>query len=69
MNIHRYDYEDIGMFVERVRRDEIYGWLPVNTETGEVEMNDFQRFDDELRTLAQGWEWMRFTMKPSTPPP
>lgn len=62
MELHRYDFEEVDGNLVRVRRDEIYVWTPVNTETGEVELDDIRRFDDELEPLTDGREWRRFTM-------
>lgn len=62
MNIHRYKYEHPNGHAMRVRSDEVYGWAAVKTETGEVDLESFQQFDDELRKLTDGWEWRRFTL-------
>jgi hypothetical protein len=60
--LHRFDYENIDGKMVRVLKREIFGWMPVNTITGEVECTDFRQFDDELETLSNGWEWKRFTL-------
>lgn len=62
MDIHRFDYEKADGKWVRVRKEEIYGWAAVNTITGEVELEEFKKYDDELCTLAPPWEWRRFTL-------
>lgn len=66
--LHRHDYENIDGKMVRVQRDEIYIWAAVNTETGEVDLEDVQQYNDDLRMLDKGWEWKRFTMI-TTPSP
>ena len=46
----------------RVHSDEVYGWAAVKIETGEVNLESFQQFNDELCKSADGWEWKRFTL-------
>ena len=67
MKLHRYDFENQDGKMVRVRKDEIYAWVPVNTKTGEVDMDDVHQFDDELEELHGRWKWMRFalTLSPS----
>ena len=65
VTLHRYDYDEINGKLVRVRRNELYVWCPVNTETGEVDLDEPQQFDDCLRRLVTGWEWKRFTLTPS----
>lgn len=67
-HLHRLDWELIDGKWTRVTKAEIYGWCPVNTETGEVELDDFNQFDDNLKELLDGWTWQRFTLIPSTTP-
>lgn len=46
----------------KVMREEIYVWTPLNITTGEVPLDEVERFDDQLKPLAEGWEWRRFTL-------
>ena len=62
MNIHRYKYEHPKGYPMRVHSDEVYGWAAVKIETGEVNLESFQQFNDELCKSADGWEWKRFTL-------
>jgi hypothetical protein len=61
-NLHRYDYKTQNGKRHRVRKDEIYAWAAVQTETGEVDLDDIRQFDDELESLAPGWEWRKFNL-------
>jgi DUF1365 family protein len=61
-NLHRYDYETQNGERHRVRKDEIYAWVAVQTETGEVDLDDIRQWDDDLEPLAQGWEWRKFNL-------
>lgn len=63
----RRDYDNKDGKMVRVTKYEIYGWLPVNTLTGEVEMDSLHSFDDSLRELRPEWEWRRFTLTPTAP--
>jgi len=70
MKLFRYDYEldSDGYSSERVVKDQIYGWCAVNTDTGEVDLEDFRQFDDELEELTNGWEWKKFNLTLSEDP-
>ena len=46
----------------KFRSSEIYVWAVVDTETGEVGLDDIHRFDDGLYSLNAPYEWRRFTM-------
>ena len=62
MKIFRRDYAKVdGKFVS-VRSDRVYGWAPLNTETGEVDLESFHEFDDELFELSEPWEWREFNL-------
>lgn len=67
MKLYRYDYENQDGKIVRVRNDEIYAWAVVNTTTGEVDLGEVCEFDDDLRELCPGWEWMRFNLTLSHP--
>lgn len=68
-NLHRYDYEeDQSGRMERVRKDEVYAWAAVKTDTGEVDVSDIRPFDDELESLVAGWEWRKFNLIPANAP-
>lgn len=62
MNLFRYDYENIGGYLERVRKDDIYVWAVTNITTGEVDLETITQYDDELGPLVKGWEWKKFTL-------
>jgi len=62
MDLHRYDYKDEGGTLMKFRSSEIYVWAVVDTETGEVGLDDIHRFDDGLYSLNAPYEWRRFTM-------
>ena len=62
MTLHRFDYENQDGQMVKVRKDEIYVWAAVNTDTGEVELDDIPIFDDQLSTLNHPWRWERFTL-------
>lgn len=57
-NYFRYEYAEQDGRMVRQRTDVVYLWVPVNTESGEVD-GDPQWFGDELRPLSKGWEWKK----------
>jgi len=40
---------------------DLYVWVAVHIETGEVEMS-IEPYNDELRKLVDGWEWKKFRL-------
>ena len=62
MDLHRYDYKYEDGTLVKFRSSEVYVWCVVDTETGEVELDDIHRFDDRLFPLDAPYEWRRFTM-------
>lgn len=65
--LYRIDFEDKDGKMVEVKKDEIYGWVPVHKSTGRVDLSDFQQWDDGLYSLSPEWEWRRFTLI-SAPP-
>jgi len=64
--LFRIDYDEVDGKLVRTVNSEIYAWLPVNTETGEVELEMLRKFDDQLTELDAPWQWVRFILTPST---
>lgn len=64
IKLHRTAYEVEDGKLKEIREDEIYGWLAVNSKTGEVDMLDFRRDDSDLQhsDLLPDWEWKRFVL-------
>ncbi len=61
-NLWRTDYEVRNDRYERVTCKP-FVYAAVNYETGEVEMDDLQQFDDQLPQLATPWVWRKFRME------
>jgi len=59
LKLHTYGYDTVDGNLVRVRRDEIYFWSPVNMETGEVEL---EQFNDNLKPILEPWKWQKFKM-------
>lgn len=60
--LHRYDYKNENGKLVEVRKEEVYVYTPVNVRTGEVELEDIRKFDDELETCNENWEWRKFNL-------
>ena len=61
--LFRYDYISVNGKLERIKTEHIYAWVPINILTGEVELDDVRKFDDDLEPLSEGWEWRKVSIK------
>ena len=61
-NLWRRDFEVRDQRFEEVTCKP-YIYAPVNYETGEVDLDSPQRFDDALYELATPWVWRKFRLE------
>jgi hypothetical protein len=65
-SLFRTTWEEREGKMEPVKTHDLFVWVCVNTETGQVEMMDLQPFDDALDgDLVEGWEWRKFRLVPA----
>ena len=56
--IHDYETNEDGEEV-RVVKENPYAYFPVKIETGEVDIDGAEQFEDGLHSLVLGWEWKK----------
>ena len=54
----RMDFSTTPPSVTRIIRVHV----PVNVETGQMDMGRVEAYDDERKKVADGWEWRRFEL-------
>jgi hypothetical protein len=67
--LFRIDYQSVDGKLAEVRTTSLFVWAAVDTETGQVYVDDIKEFDDELNKLSSGYEWRKFRLFPESESP
>ena len=62
--LYRIDYQSVDGKLVEVKTTSLFVWAVVDTETGQVYIDDIKEFDDELKRLSSGYEWRKFRLVP-----
>ena len=62
--LYRTEYQSVDGRLVEVKTTNLFVWAAIDTETGQVYVDDIKEFDDELKKLSSGYEWRKFRLVP-----